>query len=187
MVNQVTIIKLKYCIMNLCKSILKEYSKVTMTKIVDYVGDNPTRFKELVNIFLAGPYRITQRAAWPLSYSVRNHPAIIKPHLKKVLDHLEKPDIHDSVKRNTVRLLQDINIPKGLQGKVVDICFKYLSDPKEPIAVRVFSMTVLANLAKENPELKNEIIPIIEDQLPFGSAGFRSRGMKVLKDLRIRT
>jgi hypothetical protein len=67
---------------------------------------------------------------------------------------------------------------------LANICFGYLSDPKEPIAVRVFSMTVLANMAKENPELKNEIIPIIEDQLPFGSAGFRSRGTKVLKILK---
>jgi hypothetical protein len=170
--------------MNLIKLILKEHSKASTDKIVDYIGDNPARFKELVTIFLRGPYRITQRAAWPLSYCVRNHPDLIKPHLKRVLDHLKKPGIHDSVKRNTVRLLQDIKISKSLQGKVVDICFQYLSNPKEAIAVRVFSMTVLANIAQENPELKNEIIPIIEDQLPFGSAGFRSRGMKVLKKLK---
>jgi hypothetical protein len=170
--------------MNLIKLILKEHSKASTDKIVDYIGDNPARFKELVTIFLRGPYRITQRAAWPLSYCVRNYPDLIKPHLKRVLDHLKKPGIHDSVKRNTVRLLQDIKISKSLQGKVVDICFQYLSNPKEAIAVRVFSMTVLANIAQENPELKNEIIPIIEDQLPFGSAGFRSRGMKVLKKLK---
>jgi hypothetical protein len=45
-------------------------------------------------------------------------------------------------------------------------------------------MTVLSNLAKENTELKNEIIPLIEDQLPFASAGFRSRGTRVLNELK---
>lgn len=170
--------------MNLLKSILKEHSKAMTYQIVDYIGSSPTRFQELLILFLAGPYRVTQRAAWPMSYCVRSHPALIKPHLKKVLDHLSKPSIHDSVKRNTVRLLQDVKIPKSLQGRAADVCFEYLSNPKEPIAVRVFSMTVLANIAKENPELKNEIIPIIEDQLPFGSAGFRSRGVKVLKELK---
>jgi hypothetical protein len=170
--------------MNLIKLILSAHSKAMKDKVVKYVGNDAERFKELVNVFLAGPYRVTQRAAWPLSYCVDQHPTLIKPHLKTVLNYLSKPDIHDSVKRNTIRLLQGIGIPKSLQGKAANICFEYLSNPKEPIAVRVFSMTVLANIAKENPELKNEIIPIIEDQLPFGSAGFRSRGAKVLKVLR---
>ncbi|MFM9840795.1 MAG: hypothetical protein ACKVOQ_21185 [Cyclobacteriaceae bacterium] len=170
--------------MNLIKLILSAHSKAMKDKVVKYVGNDAERFKELVNVFLAGPYRATQRAAWPLSYCVDQHPTLIKPHLKTVLNYLSKPNIHDSVKRNTIRLLQGIGIPKSLQGKAANICFEYLSNPKEPIAVRVFSMTVLANIAKENPELKNEIIPIIEDQLPFGSAGFRSRGAKVLKVLR---
>jgi hypothetical protein len=170
--------------MNLIKLILKEHTKSNTSKIVDWISNDPNRFKELVDIFLAGTYRVTQRAAWPLSRCVEHHPNLINPHLKRVIDHLKRPGIHDAVKRSTVRFLQDIKIPKSMQGRVADSCFGYLSDPKEPIAVRVFSMTVLANMAKENPELKNEIIPIIEDQLPFGSAGFRSRGIKVLKALK---
>ena len=35
-----------------------------------------------------------------------------------------------------------------------------------------------------HPELKNELIPIIEDQLPYGSPAFISRGRKALKELR---
>ncbi|GHN02752.1 hypothetical protein WSM22_42410 [Cytophagales bacterium WSM2-2] len=57
-------------------------------------------------------------------------------------------------------------------------------DKKEPVAVRVFSMTVLGNLAVKVPELRNELIPLIEDQMPYVSAGFVSRGRKVLKQLK---
>jgi hypothetical protein len=170
--------------MNLIKLILLEHSKATTAKIVDWVGSDPKRFNDLLTIFLSGPYRVTQHATWPLSCCVEHHPKLINPHLKRVIDHLKKPGIHDAVKRNTVRLLQGIKIPKSLQGKVADLCFDYLSSTREPIAIRVFSMTVLANMAKDNPELKNEIIPIIEDQLSFGSAGFRSRGSKILKALK---
>jgi hypothetical protein len=56
-------------------------------------------------------------------------------------------------------------------------------DPKEPIAVRVFSMSVLANITRHEPDLKKELRIIIEDQLPFASAGFRARAKKVLKEL----
>jgi hypothetical protein len=170
--------------MNLLKLILKEHSKATASKIVGYIGSDAVRFASLVKIFLKGPYRVTQRAAWPISYCVQKHPELIRGHLEKMIDFADQPGVHDAVKRNMIRLLQFIPIPRNLQGKVFDLCFRCLANPKEPIAVRVFSMTVLSNLAKENPELKNEIIPLIEDQLPFASAGFRSRGNRVLKELK---
>jgi hypothetical protein len=138
----------------------------------------------LVAVFLEGPYRITQRAAWPLSYCVEKHPELLKPHWKKILAFVDKPGIHDAVKRNVLRMFQFVRVPKAHQGRTVDLCFRLLSDSSEPVAIRVFAMTVLANIAREEPELKNELIPIIEDQLPFASAGFQSRSRKVLKQLK---
>jgi hypothetical protein len=170
--------------MNLLIEIKRKHSRAQMLKIVQYVGADSKRFDELVKVFLNGPYRVTQRAAWPISNCVELHPTLVRPHLKKLLSYLGKKDEHDGVKRNILRLLQFISIPYSLQGKTVDLCFQFLRDTKQPIAIRVFAMTVLANLAKENPELKNEIIPLIEDQMPFGSAGFLSRGKKILKQLK---
>jgi hypothetical protein len=170
--------------MNLSVEILKEHSKKQTEKIVIYVGDNPKRFAALVDIFLAGPYRVTQRAAWPLSYCVQHHPGLLRPYFKKILAQLNQPGIHDAAKRNILRMLQFVHIPKVHQGTTANSCLRFLSDKKEPVAVRVFAMTVLANIAKEVPELKNEIIPLVEDQLPYATAGFVSRGTKVLKQLK---
>jgi len=168
--------------MNIKKEILKEHSKHQTSKIVNYIDNDPERFNVLIKTFLEGPYRVSQRAAWPLSYCVREHPALIRPHLKSVLKMLDKMDVHDAVKRNIVRFLQHIEIPKKFYGTVTDKCFP-LMYPKEPIAVRVFSMTVLANIAKQEPDLKKELRIVIEDQLPYASAGFLSRARKVLKEL----
>ncbi len=169
--------------MDIKAALVKDHSKAITDKIVKYVGNNDERFSELVDVYLKGPYRITQRAAWPLSYCVMAHPTLIDSHLTKILKFVKQPGNHESVKRNTVRLLQFIEIPKRFHGKVVDMCFGYLTDPKEPIAIKVFSMTVLANLVKGIPELKKELKIVIEDQMPYGSAGFISRGKKVLKEL----
>lgn len=170
--------------MDLKKVALKEHSKEQCNKIVEYIGNDPKKFSELVNVFLEGPYRVTQRIAWPLSFCVEENTTLIHPHLRQILNFVQQPGVHVSVKRNVIRLLQFIDVPKRHQGTVADICFKFFNDADEPIAVRVFSMTVLANLAKEIPELKNELIPTIEDQLPYGSPGFVSRGRKVLKKLK---
>lgn len=169
--------------MDLTKALLKEHSKAQMTKIVDYVGQNKARFKVLVEVYLAGPYRVTQRAAWPLSYCVERHPSLVIPHLKRLLEFLNKPGIHDAVKRNTLRLLQYCELPKRLHGRVADLCFQYLQSKREPIAVKAFSLTVLQRIVEVQPELGTELKIIIEDQLPYASPAFRSRAMKVLKGI----
>src|SRR6478609_5642999 len=165
--------------MDLRGVILKEHSKRQCDKVVAYVGGNTSRFAELVTLFLEGPYRLTQRAGWPLSCCIEKNPKLIEPHLKQILNFAVKPGAHNAVKRNVVRLLQFITIPKKLQGLTAEICFQFFNDKKEPIAVRVFSMTVLSNLAKELPELKNELIPMIEEQMKDRNTELISRGRKV--------
>lgn len=167
--------------MNLREELLREHSKKQTIRIVDYVGDDKERFAELMNLFLTDVYRIGQRAAWPVSYCGSAHPELITPYIKKMLKNLNNP-VHDSVKRNTVRVLQNFHIPKALQGLAVKQCMR-LVEGNEPIAIKVFSITLLGNIAKEHPELKHELKILIETQIPYASAGFLSRATKILKSL----
>lgn len=169
--------------MNLRAEILKEHSKARCNKIVQWVGTGQKRFDELFGLFLHDESRVVQRAAWPVSYCVEAHPPLIKKHWKALTGYLDKPNLHDAVKRNSVRMMQYIEIPEQFHGEVMNRCFAYLESPVESIAVKVFSMTVLANLAKKYPEIKAELILLIEDQLPHQTAGFKSRAKKVLKEL----
>ena len=167
--------------MDLKKELLKERSIRQTHKITDYVGDSPTRFKVLIDLFLSDSYRVAQRAAWPLMYCCEAHPSLVIPYLPKLLKMLPRPDVDDTLKRNIIRSLQFMEIPKKHQGVVAECCFTFLADPKVAIAIRVFSMTVLANLAEVQLDLRKELKIIIEDQMPYGTAAFRSRGRKILK------
>ena len=53
--------------MNIREVIASEHSKQNTLAIVEYIGDDPERFDELMSIFFEGVYRSTQRAAWPMS------------------------------------------------------------------------------------------------------------------------
>ncbi|MFT3705018.1 MAG: hypothetical protein QM802_21810 [Agriterribacter sp.] len=112
---------------------------------------------------------------------MRAHPHLIRKHLRKIIVQLKKPGIHNAVKRNTVRLLQDIPIPETLQGEVMDICFTFIADPKEAVAVKAFSITILDNLSKQYPEIIPEMKLLLEDQMPHETAAFKSRAKKFLK------
>lgn len=87
--------------MNLRKTILQEHSKANCNKIVKWVAESQQCFDELFDLFLNDEYRVVQRAAWPLSYCVINHPQLIKKHFTKLIKNLHKPMLHDAVKRNT--------------------------------------------------------------------------------------
>lgn len=168
--------------MDLEQEILKEQSKSQAIKIAHYIGNKQERFDALMNIFFSGPYLPTQRAAWILSHCVDDHPHLLYPYVPALIDNLQN-DPPVAVKRNTVRVLQHMEIPEEKMGILAEQCFNFLNSAKEAIAVKVFSMTILGNIAKKFPELKQELILTIENQMPFGSAGFRNRGMKVLKEL----
>ncbi|MGK7395899.1 MAG: hypothetical protein ACNS62_15070 [Candidatus Cyclobacteriaceae bacterium M3_2C_046] len=169
--------------MDLKQAILEEHSKAQAEKIKAYVGPDQEKFALLMNLFLNETYRVTQRAAMAVGLCAQKYPFLIKPYLELMIKNLQKP-VHDAVRRNTLRILQNQEIPPDLQGETMDICFSILNTNSEPIAIKVFAMTVLTNLAEIYPELSHELILIIEDQMPYGSAGFKSRGNKILKKLR---
>lgn len=169
--------------MKLREQILKEHSKANCDLVVKWIGDSQQRFDELFDLFLNDEYRVVQRAGWPLSNAVIAHPKLIKKHFSKLLKNLQKPKIHDAVKRNTIRLLQNIPVPVRFQGQVMDICFEYINSPTEAVAVKAFALTVLENLSKQYPEIQRELKTIIEDRWDYESAAFRSRAKKILKKL----
>lgn len=166
--------------MNLREELLKEHSKAQCNKIVQWVGSSEKRFAELFDLFLNDIYRVNQRAAWPVSYCVMAHPEFIKSYFSKLIKNLHKPNLHDSVKRNSIRLLQHVNIPGKYHGEIMEICFGYLASPKEAVAIKVFSLTVLGDLAKIYPDIIPEIKVLIEEQMPHQSVGFRSKAQKLL-------
>jgi hypothetical protein len=167
--------------MDLTKLLRAEHSKRQCDRIVAYIGSDKERFAQLIELFFRGEYRITQRAAWPLSYCVRRHPQLIAPYYRQLLDNLGRKDIHVAVVRNTVRLLQDVSIPKRWHGRVMSVCFEFVEDPATPIAVKAFALSILSNLSAEYPEIKGELKTLIESQWEQATPAFRSRARKILK------
>ncbi len=111
------------------------------------------------------------------------NPAFIKKHLGQLVTNLKKKNLHDAVKRNTIRLLQEVQIPEKYQGDIMNICFDFLISPDEKPAIKAFSLTVLDNLSQIYPEIKPELKTIIEDRWDYETAAFRARARKILKGL----
>lgn len=160
---------------------IREHSK-SRHSIVSYVGNDPEKFAILFDLFMNGEFRVSQRAAGAVSTCAQKFPDLVYPYLNKLIPYLKKENIRDAIKRNILRILQGISVPKKQQGELMDICFRYLMNKKEPVAIRVFSMQILANLSYHYPEIRPEIRVIIEDEISFAKPGFVSRGRKILRE-----
>lgn len=156
-----------------------EHSRRITDQVIDYIEDDPDKFSALMELFFSEDWLINQRAAWPIPDIAKKYPELIEPYISKLIHNLEKP-CHNAVIRNTVRLFENIDVPEDLQGIFYDICYKLMCNIKEPVANKIFAMTVMYKIGEPYPELLSELKTIIETQLPYEKPGFKSRGRKTL-------
>lgn len=86
-------------------------------------------------------------------------------------------------KRSIAKMLCMVGVPEELEGLVVDELFKWILNPKIKVAVKVFAIDTIAQLAVKYPELKEELLLVIEDQWDKNSAAFRARAKHIRKRL----
>ena len=165
--------------------ILAGHSKAQIKAIIKWVGDSQDRFDALFHLFLNEECRVVQRAAWPISYCVIEHPELIKKHFRNLITNLYNTNLPNAVKRNTVRLLQYVEIPETFQGEIMKLCFDYISTPTEAPAVKAFALTILQNLAQTYPDIKEEVKIIIENRWEAETPAFRSRAKKFLTSKKV--
>jgi hypothetical protein len=173
--------------------ILAEHSKAQTMCLVRWVGHDADRLKILMEIFLNEPpsaplpkgrgyqYIFTQRSAWVVRFIGERSPELMAPWLQVLVAHLRKPNLHDAIKRNTLNVFEPLDFPEKLDEALADLCFGYLADSKEAIAIRCASMTILEKICKRIPELKSELRLLLEEHLEHGSPGIKSRARRILK------
>lgn len=162
--------------------LLLRHSRAQCQAAVNWVGDQQSRFDVLFSFFAGSDALLSQRAAWALSYCVQAHPAFITKHWKALLNILSDSLHHPAIRRNGFRLMQDLRIPKRYQGKAMDLCFRWIEKPGEPVAIKAFAVTVLYRLSIDYPEIIPEIRTVIEAVMPHESIAFRNRAGKLLKE-----
>ncbi len=170
--------------MDLEALIRKEHSKANCNRVIKWVGGDQRRFDELFRLYVTGDKLLSQRAAWPLGEIAIAHPPLIRKHLSRLLQFAKQPGRHEAVKRNTLRILQFVPLPKRWHGPVMDDCFRFIASPAEKPAVKAYSLTILRNFTRDYPDIKQELITTIHDRWEYETPAFHSCGRKILEALK---
>ena len=162
-----------------------EHNKASTMSIVEHVGRSKRRFGEIVRLVTANEPTIAQRAAWVITHCSESAPRVVEAYLPELLTNLRRPDpVHDAVRRNTMRAASVLDIPDDIAGLAADLSFEYLTSAEEPVAVKVYAMTILQRLGEREPILAEELRLHLAQPIPGSEKpAFRSRSRRVLAAL----
>ncbi len=171
--------------MDIRGALQSEHSKAVTMRIVEYVGDDPIRFGAVAEIVMGDDPLLSQRGAWVISHCAAHSQAAVLPSLLKLLEYVrDASDLHDAIKRNTMKAAAIMEIPDSFAGLAADLAFSLLRSSAEPIAVKVYSMEVLFRLGIREPSLAEELRlclaqPIAGNETP----AFRAKVRSISKEL----
>lgn len=148
-----------------------------------YLSEHPGEVPDVIKAISNSRSVIAWRAGWVLDNFARKHPIAIKPYIKELTEILISTP-HNGVRRHLTRILSDIDPRQIEDGRVVDLCFSWLINPKIPVAVKANSMSIIANLTKIYPELAQELEIIINDAYEEETAGYKSRSRKIMQQIK---
>lgn len=152
--------------------------------VIKEMTNHPDDYSQLIEIALYSPDPNSWRAAYLVDKINDNFPELILPYLEKMIQQLNY-ETHSGKKRHFLKLISMNTIPSEHHGFLVDYCLNTLKSGKEPPAVRVHAMQNLYNISEFEPDLKPEILAVIEHEIEFhATAGITSRGSKLIKKLR---
>jgi hypothetical protein len=150
--------------------------------LVGEVVQSESHFDTLLQLALHEKDPLAWRAAWVLDGSDEKKPGLARKHVSGIVKTL--PEVKSiGTLRSLLRLLTRHAIPEEEQGLLIDLCFSYLVSELYPVAVKVHAMQVIYNHVLLYPELKNELITVIEDQAMNNSIGFKARGNMLIKQM----
>lgn len=165
------------------KNLIKKARNVKdIREIASAVADSIENFGLLISCMENNDRHLASMAAWAMSNAAQLNPALLNnTSFHQMLVEIARKTTEGGIKRNIVRAWQFAKLPETMVYDIADIALAFLSSPREDIAVKAFSITVLQNCLKQIPELKEEVVFLVEKEMEYGTAALIVRGRKLLK------
>jgi len=117
-----------------------------------------------------------------MDYLAEVEPALPETYIARIWEQLS--DKHpDGVRRSTLRMLCRYAIPEDQQGLATDLCLDWLVLESIPVAVKAYSMEIMQKICMIYPELKEEVIAILQDHMHNNTVAFKARARHIIKAL----
>ena len=158
----------------------------------------PDSLGEVLELCYAQETQMAFQAAWILDGVLRQNNLLLLPYWNSFVTRLGSVR-NESVIRSFAKICELVTEARWKKKSALwiktitpihcelltEVLYDWLIG-EQKVAVKVFAMTSLFHLGNKLHWIDEELIAVIENQIPGSSAGFRNRGAKILKALRQR-
>lgn len=154
-----------------------------MELVTQEILNNFDLWDDVIKFALKSNHKISWRAAWLVDKINDKNPILVHIYIPAMIKQVKVEKQHGK-RRHFLKIISLHEIPEEEAGMLVDFCLEKFVTEKEPIANRVHAMQILFNISEIEPDLKPEILEIIQNELEHQtSPGIRSRGKKLVAKL----
>lgn len=167
--------------MNVKERVLEIRKERNFEAFEKHLIQHPNELSQMVQlIFDQEEYPYAEYSSWILVHFAKKHPEKVIPFYEGLIDVLFKSK-NQSVLRNVTNIIQSLSITDYRESDLIDLLIGFIQDYENKVALQVYSMYALIQFTKRYPELKNEIIEIIEINAEGKSAAYRAAHRNYLK------
>jgi hypothetical protein len=148
--------------------------------VADVLAD-PSLFGALFDGMVSDDPLVRMRAADAVEKITASHPEYLVPHKKRLIQKVARID-QQEVRWHVCQLVPRLTLTRAERRAVANILTGYLNDASR--IVKTFAMQALADLAHQDAGLRAPIIARLEELTRTGSPAMKSRGRKLLAQLR---
>ena len=165
------------------KSLEADRSKANVNRMVLEMAKHGYDFGDYLNIVERSELPVKWYLTWNLGHYLQeySHLGLVK---QRLFWEFSKQVEHEGMLRDIWRSWSFLVVHEELEGDVFDKAVRIIPSQMYPVAVRVHAMKTAHNIAKNYPEIAEELMMILEDLDHDESSGIRARAKNILKDLR---
>lgn len=145
-------------------------------------GD-PALFDELIRCMADDDPVIAMRAADAAQKAAVHTPALLATHSRVILGALSRSP-HQEVRWHVAQMIPCLSLSKAQRSQARKLLMRYLDDASR--IVRVCAMQALADLTRQEPGWREEILTLLRDLAHTGSPAVRARARKLIGELAVR-
>lgn len=123
-------------------------------------------------------------ACWILNHYIDTHNFALENYLNEAVELL--PNIKRSGLLRLVLRLFVITPNWKIEklGLLLDFCINILSDMTIPVGVKTHAMSIIDRIAESEPEIRDEVLLVVEEIYPYLSTGGKNKAGKIIKKYR---
>lgn len=139
----------------------------------DYFIKNPDQVDPLVNLIIEmEPYPLKEYASWILLHLAKSGKVRLQKYYPELVNVIFKTS-DQSVLRNVVNCISLLEHSTYRESELIDLLISFIQNPKNKVALQVYSIYTLLRFVQLYPELKDEIRQIIELNAEGKSAAYQ--------------